>query len=365
MYEFVDLLIQKRRYIIALFAVTLELSLTSLLGSTVQAHRSIIEARIHSSYSNPTASQITYQSPNAVTNAMALMANSFGKGTDSFEAHVLSGTMTVANGLTSFNTRVEHTSYTAVMFTYHSELQTFSSALHGVGMGATVVSDGVSSGVAFSGHAVVNQFTVNEHLASNVVGLATGVAHVGSLIRPAEADQTPIPIITQLRMQQAQLIQQGTVNVAVAPVASGTGGACDDGNGNGGYPMAWCDAAMDTMATVSYTSDPINRECTSYAFWYFTAIEGHTDFHAYGNAKDWASTTNYPTHDNPIVGAMAVETAGAYGHVAIVHALPGQTYDGAVVPAGNVLVSEMNYDWDGHFRYSYSPISKFSAYIYP
>jgi surface antigen len=65
------------------------------------------------------------------------------------------------------------------------------------------------------------------------------------------------------------------------------------------------------------------------------------------------------------VGAIAVETSGYYGHVAIVQALPGETYEGQAVPAGYVLVSEMNYDWKGHFRYSYSPLSKFSAYIYP
>ncbi len=129
--------------------------------------------------------------------------------------------------------------------------------------------------------------------------------------------------------------------------------------------MQWCNAYMDSVATVSYTSDRINRECTSYAYWYFTNVEGHTDFHATGNAKYWAASTNYSTGSLPVVGAIAVETAGAYGHVAIVQALPGQTYAGQVVPAGSVLVSEMNYDWNGHFRYSYSPISKFSSYIYP
>jgi surface antigen len=122
---------------------------------------------------------------------------------------------------------------------------------------------------------------------------------------------------------------------------------------------------MDTIATVSYTSDPINRECTSYAYWYFTSIEGHANFRAWGNAKYWATSSNYPTHAVPAVGAIAVETAGAYGHVAIVQALPGQKYAEQVVPAGYVLVSEMNYDWHGHFRYSYSPLSKFTAYIYP
>ena len=128
--------------------------------------------------------------------------------------------------------------------------------------------------------------------------------------------------------------------------------------------MAWCNAAMDSLATVSYSSDRINRECTSYAYWYFTRVEGHTDFRVWRDAKYWSTTSNYPTHTAPRVGAIAVETAGAYGHVAIVQALPGQKYAGERVPAGYVLVSEMNFDWNGHFRYSYSSLGKFSAYIY-
>jgi surface antigen len=66
----------------------------------------------------------------------------------------------------------------------------------------------------------------------------------------------------------------------------------------------------------------------------------------------------------PAIGAIAVETGGYYGHVSIVQALPGQSFAGHKVPAGYILVSEMNYDWSGHFRYSYVPIGKFDTYIY-
>lgn len=170
--------------------------------------------------------------------------------------------------------------------------------------------------------------------------------------------------IQKLRQQQAALIQSGTRSVPVP--SGGSGGACDNGNGNGSYPMAWCNAAQDSIDTIPpYSSwDLNNRECTSYAYWYFTQVEGHYDFSASGDAKSWADTSNYATHSNPAVGAIAVETTGTYGHVAIVRALPGQTYAGNTVPSGYVLVSEMNYDWYGHFRFSYSPLSKFSDYIY-
>ncbi len=170
--------------------------------------------------------------------------------------------------------------------------------------------------------------------------------------------------IDELRRQQAAMIQVGTTGVRIPPMSGGSGGACDNGYGNGRYPMTWCNTAMDTLPTIPYSSDTINRECTSYAYWYFTQVEGHTDFRAYGNARDWAATSNYPVHDVPKVGAMAVETTGTFGHVAIVQALPGETYAGQTVPGGYVLVSEMNYDWGGHFRYSFSPLSKFSDYVY-
>ncbi len=170
--------------------------------------------------------------------------------------------------------------------------------------------------------------------------------------------------ISALRRQQAALIQSGTRNVLIPAPSGGAGGACDVGYGNGGYPMPWCNASQDTVATIPYSSDRINRECTSYAYWYFSQMEGHTDLRVSGNANQWLATSNYPTHGSPAVGSLAVETTGAFGHVAVVQALSGQTYAGNTVPAGYILVSEMNYDYNGHFRYSYSPLSKFAGYIY-
>ena len=199
--------------------------------------------------------------------------------------------------------------------------------------------------------------------AQHAFGAVSGATNgsLASVIQPHS--DSDVPVITPEQAQQVSIIQENTLRVEpIRPV--GSGGACDNGSGNGGYPMEWCDARMDTIRTVSYSSDRINRQCTSYAYWYFTAVKGHTDFHVTGNAKFWATTSNYPTHATPAVGAIAVSTRGYYGHVAIVQALAGQTYDGKVVPEGYVLVSEMNYDWQGHFRYSYSPVNKFSAYIY-
>jgi surface antigen len=338
--EFVDALLEKRRSVIAAVALIAATLFVSLLAPILQAHHASLSAHIQTSYASqgiPT----TYDSPNAMTNAMSQMADDTGRATNTVEMKTLGGVLGVAAGVTDIDKVVVHGAYTATTFTFH-----------GIGFGAIATVHGVG-----------DVFKLSGHIAGNVFEFFSGLTHVSALIRPP--DHTPAPTITQMRAEQATIIQSGTQNVSVSSMTSGTGGACDNGAGNGGYPMAWCNAPMDSIATISYSSDPINRECTSYAYWYFTTIEGQTSFRAWGNAKYWASTSNYPTHATPIVGAIAVETAGAYGHVAIVQALPGQEYAGQVVPAGYVLVSEMNYDWSGHFRYSYSPLTKFSAYIYP
>lgn len=384
MYEFVDSLLQKRRYFFVIAAVAFELLLSSILGSTVQANRATIEARIHD-VNESQSSQVSPSSPNVITNALSQIAGDIGQSSAKVEVQILSGTVSVATGLTRVNTDIEHGAfvaamftvhgvysatiftahifYAATLFTVHTEESTMESAVRIVGRSASDTANTTGSGASFIGDSIRGTFDFNMHMASDVVGLAYGITNVGTLIQPT--DSTPVPTITELRAQQASIIQSGTKDVSIASLTTGSGGACDNGDGNGGYPMAWCNAPMDTVATVPYTSDPINRECTSYAYWYFTVVEGHTDFRVWDNAKYWASTSNYPSHAMPAVGSLAVETAGAYGHVAVVQALPGQSYHGEVVPAGYLLVSEMNYDWQGHFRYSYSPLSKFSAYIYP
>jgi hypothetical protein len=340
MLEFVDTLLQKRRSVIVAIALTTATLLVSLLAPILQAHHASFAAYVQTTYANQ-GSQDAYDSPNVVTNALSQMANDTGRATDTVEVRTLSSIMSAAAGITHIDNDIGQGAYIASVFTLRS----------------------VSSGMISTVHAIGDSVTFTGHIAGNTLGVFSGLTHVSSLIRPP--DHTPTPTITQMRAQQATIIQSGTKDVAILSASSGAGGACDSGEGNGGYPISWCNAPMDSIATVPYNGDLINRECTSYAYWYFTSIEGYTSFRASGNAKYWAATSNYPTHSLPVVGAIAVETAGAYGHVAIVQALPGQSYEGQVVPDGYVLVSEMNYDWQGHFRYSYSPLSKFTAYIYP
>ena len=163
--------------------------------------------------------------------------------------------------------------------------------------------------------------------------------------------------IAALKAQQAALNSAGSGNV-IPPNSSGSGGACDAllGAGNGGYPMPWCDAPEDSVTTSGYFP---NRECTSFAYWYFTSVEGHTDFTVTGDAKQWINYSNHPVDQTPQVGAIAVKTSGQWGHVMIVVATPGQTYAGSVVPSGSIVTFEMNTYLDGKFYVKLRPYDGF------
>ncbi|MBC7708315.1 CHAP domain-containing protein [Polaromonas sp.] len=155
--------------------------------------------------------------------------------------------------------------------------------------------------------------------------------------------------VNELRRQQAEINRRNS-RAANVQASGGNGGACDNGNGNGGYPMVWCNAPQDTIATIDYAPGSlINRECTSFAYWYFTSVLGKS-LHVTGDAKAWAFTANRPVDRTPEVGSIGVSTAGEYGHVMIILALSGQTYNGFTVAPGYVLTMSMNYDYDGHFR---------------
>jgi peptidoglycan DL-endopeptidase CwlO len=117
--------------------------------------------------------------------------------------------------------------------------------------------------------------------------------------------------------------------------SGGSGGACDNGHGNGGYPMAWCNSGQDSVTT---SGGFPSRECTSFAYWYFTSIEGRP-LSVSGNAKDWIYTSSRPVTQTPQIGDIFVHTAGAFGHVGIVVGISG----------GWVQTISMNDDLYGHY----------------
>ena len=142
--------------------------------------------------------------------------------------------------------------------------------------------------------------------------------------------------ISALQAEQARInAATSRTGSAYYGPSSGSGGACDNGHGNGGYPMAWCNAGQDSVTTAGGFP---NRECTSFAYWYFTSVEGKS-LSVYGNAKDWIYTSSRPVTQTPHVGDIFVHTAGAFGHVGIVVGVDG----------GWVHTISMNDDYNGHY----------------
>lgn len=159
--------------------------------------------------------------------------------------------------------------------------------------------------------------------------------------------------LAQKQAQQAALLQAASHSYSgtIPGASSGHGGACDNGNGNGGYPALWCGASQDSIQTPS----GYNRECVSWAGWRWHQL-GNPMVN-WGNANTWddyARQAGYAVNNSPSVGALAQTNAGPFGHVAVVEAVQG----------GNVVVSEMNYDNAGHFRYGVYSAGYFQ-YIHP
>jgi len=150
---------------------------------------------------------------------------------------------------------------------------------------------------------------------------------------------------SQLEAEQAAILQAASQSYggSIAGASGGSGGACDNGHGNGGYPSSWCNADQDQSGYGGLWG--WNRECASWAGWHRAQI-GRAVPTGWGNANTWgayARAAGYRVDVSPEVGAIAQTTAGEYGHVAVVE---------AIINGGNsVVVSEMNYDGYGHFRY--------------
>jgi surface antigen len=166
--------------------------------------------------------------------------------------------------------------------------------------------------------------------------LATAQQSAGAANQQVQANNAKA---ASLKAQQAAILQaaSNSYSGSIPGASGGSGGACDNGHGNGGYPSSWCNATQDSIVTPWGYS----RECVSWAGWRRQQL-GHPVY-AWGNANQWgagARADGFTVDSTPAVGAVAETTAGAYGHVAVVEAISGS----------NVIVSEMNYDNAGHYR---------------
>lgn len=155
-------------------------------------------------------------------------------------------------------------------------------------------------------------------------------------------------LLSQANSEQSQLkAELDNVSAAIYAQRQAQGGYSS--GGTGGYPLA-----NDPPCT-SGSNCPSDRwgfgvrQCTSYAAWYFNAIEGKSWYNTRpgsGDAGNWpnlAADQGYSVSSTPQAGAIASWPAGglnAYGHVAIVQSVNGN---------GTINVSE--YNW---VKYSYS-----------
>jgi surface antigen len=160
--------------------------------------------------------------------------------------------------------------------------------------------------------------------------------------------QTDNSQIATLQAQQAAAIAAASRRVEVPGASGGSGGACDNGSGNGGYPMEWCNAEKDTIID---SWGMYNRECVSYAAWKATQDGFYVPYWGgRGNADQWpsdAESAGIPVDNTPQIGNVAIYTGGPYGHAMIVQAINGST----------VTVSSINADDAGHFEFDVWPIS--------
>lgn len=164
-------------------------------------------------------------------------------------------------------------------------------------------------------------------------------------------------LLAQAKGQQSQLqaslnqayADKDNVSAAIYAARKAAGGYT--GGGTGGYPYA----NSDTNGV-----DPwgfYNRQCTSYAAWYFNEVEGKSWYNTRpgsGSAWNWpalAADQGYSVSSTPRVGAIVSWDRGgmfgSYGHVAIVESVNSN---------GTFNLSE--YNW---IPYSYSERSNVST----
>ena len=100
-----------------------------------------------------------------------------------------------------------------------------------------------------------------------------------------------------------------------------------------------------------------SRQCTSFAAFRLSSVNGFELPGAYGNANEWgyrARREGYRVDNKPAIGAIAWSTAGGYGHVAWVSNVMGD----------NIEIEEYNYDYKGNYNKRIVKASKMTGFIH-
>ena len=100
-----------------------------------------------------------------------------------------------------------------------------------------------------------------------------------------------------------------------------------------------------------------SRQCTSFAAFRLSSVNGFELPGAYGNAGEWgyrARREGYRVDNTPAIGSIAWSTAGGYGHVAWVSNVMGD----------NIEIEEYNYDYKGNYNKRIVKASKMTGFIH-
>ena len=100
-----------------------------------------------------------------------------------------------------------------------------------------------------------------------------------------------------------------------------------------------------------------SRQCTSFAAFRLSSVNGFELPGAYGNANEWgyrARREGYRVDNKPAIGAIAWSTAGGYGHVAWVSNVMGD----------NIEIEEYNYDYKGNYNKRIVKANKMTGFIH-
>ena len=100
-----------------------------------------------------------------------------------------------------------------------------------------------------------------------------------------------------------------------------------------------------------------SRQCTSFAAFRLSGVNGFELPGAYGNAGEWgyrARREGYRVDNTSAIGSIAWSTAGGYGHVAWVSNVMGD----------NIEIEEYNYDYKGNYNKRIVKANKMTGFIH-
>ena len=130
--------------------------------------------------------------------------------------------------------------------------------------------------------------------------------------------------------------------VGLMLVASDSVYAYSGGNGSiargDDYPAYYKNGSQEIDKWRMYS-----RQCTSFAAFRLSNVNGFEIPAAYGNANEWgyrARREGYRVDNTPAIGSIAWSTAGGYGHVAWVSNVMGD----------NIEIEEYNYGYTGSYN---------------